>query len=58
MTTPEIIHTHPLTEEMLAAHRDHARGDDKGYRASHAGAPRARAVGTRRRRRLTGDQGK
>jgi hypothetical protein len=40
MTTPEIIHTHPLTEEMLAAHRDHARGDGKGYRA-HMRARRA-----------------
>jgi hypothetical protein len=25
--TPQIIRTHALTEEILDAHRDHARGD-------------------------------
>jgi len=27
----EILHTHPLIEDIFATHRDHARGDDKGY---------------------------
>jgi len=31
VTTPEIIHSHPLVEEILEGHRDHARGDDAGY---------------------------
>ncbi|MDX6718706.1 MAG: hypothetical protein QOJ63_960 [Solirubrobacteraceae bacterium] len=31
MTTPEIIRTHPLIEEILDAPRDHAQGDDRGY---------------------------
>jgi hypothetical protein len=30
--TPEIINLHPLVEEILDGHRDHARGDDAGYR--------------------------
>jgi len=29
--TAEILHTHPLVEQILDAHRDHARGDDAGY---------------------------
>jgi hypothetical protein len=32
LTTPEIIHSHPLIEEILDVHRDHARGDESGYR--------------------------
>ncbi len=31
MTTPGIIRAHPLVEEILDVHRDHARGDDEGY---------------------------
>jgi hypothetical protein len=31
MTTPEIIHIHPLVEEILDGHRDRARGDEAGY---------------------------
>jgi hypothetical protein len=31
LTRPEIIRTHPFTEEILDAHRDHAQGDDKSY---------------------------
>lgn len=31
MSTPEIIHTHPLAEEILDGHRDHAEGDEEGY---------------------------
>jgi HD superfamily phosphohydrolase YqeK len=27
----EILHQHPLVEEILDAHRDHARGDERGY---------------------------
>jgi hypothetical protein len=27
----EILHTHPLIEEIFATHREHARGDDAGY---------------------------
>lgn len=32
MSRPEIVHSHELVEEILDAHRDHARGDDEGYR--------------------------
>ncbi len=28
---PDILRTHSLVEEILAAHRDHARGDEAGY---------------------------
>ena len=31
MATPEIMHVHPLIEEILDEHRDHARGDDSAY---------------------------
>jgi hypothetical protein len=31
MTTPAIIETHPLVEEILDGHRDRARGDAAGY---------------------------
>jgi hypothetical protein len=27
----EIVHTHPLIEQIFAEHREHARGDDAGY---------------------------
>lgn len=27
----EILHTHPLVEEIFDAHREHARGDDAGW---------------------------
>jgi len=29
--TVEIIETHPLVEEILDGHRDHARGDERGF---------------------------
>jgi hypothetical protein len=29
--TIEILHTHPLVEQIFDGHRDHARGDDAGY---------------------------
>jgi hypothetical protein len=35
VTTPEIIDDHPLVEEILESHADHARGDDAGYRGYH-----------------------
>jgi hypothetical protein len=31
MQTPDLIHAHPLIEEILDAHRDHAHGDDRGW---------------------------
>jgi hypothetical protein len=31
MRTPPLIQTHPLIEEILDSHRDHARGDDRGW---------------------------
>lgn len=31
MTTPEILHSSPLAEEILESHRHYARGDDAGY---------------------------
>jgi hypothetical protein len=34
--TVEIIDTHPLTEEILDAHRDHARGDERGDSGSRS----------------------
>jgi hypothetical protein len=34
--TPEILHTHPLVEQILDEHRDHAGGDDEGYRCYRA----------------------
>lgn len=32
MLSPEIIRSHDLVEEILDGHRDHARGDEQGYR--------------------------
>jgi hypothetical protein len=32
MRCPDIIRVHPLAEEILDGHRDHARGDERGYR--------------------------
>lgn len=32
VSSPEIIRSHDLVEEILDAHRHHARGDDQGYR--------------------------
>jgi hypothetical protein len=29
--SPEIVAAHPLIDEIFAAHREHARGDDAGY---------------------------
>jgi hypothetical protein len=31
MRTPPLIHTHPLIEEILDSHRDHACGDERGW---------------------------
>src|SRR5436309_15861955 len=31
MATPEIMQVHPLIEEILDEHRDHARGNDSAY---------------------------
>lgn len=31
MSAPAILHSHPLVEEILTSHRDHANGDDAGY---------------------------
>lgn len=36
MTAPEIVHSLPLAEEILEAHRHRARGDDAGYDAYKA----------------------
>ena len=36
MSTPEILRTHPLAEEILESHRHHAHGDDAGYDAYKA----------------------
>lgn len=36
MTTPEIVHSVPLAEEILESHRHRARGDDAGYDAYKA----------------------
>ncbi|MFL6148611.1 MAG: hypothetical protein ACJ72I_14165 [Pseudonocardiaceae bacterium] len=27
----DLLHTHPLVEEILEGHRDHARGDERGW---------------------------
>lgn len=40
VTTPEIIRSSPLAEEILESHRDRARGDDAGYDAYKAHAYR------------------
>jgi hypothetical protein len=46
--TDDILETHPLVEEIFDGHRDHARGDDAGYRGYRGYAYRvlnmARAV--------------
>lgn len=31
MTATDILHTHPLVDEILDAHHDHCGGDEKGY---------------------------
>jgi hypothetical protein len=28
---PSLLHTHPLVEEILDSHWDHARGDERGW---------------------------
>jgi hypothetical protein len=40
MTTPEVLRTLPLVEEILEAHRHRARGDDAGFDAYKAHAYR------------------
>jgi hypothetical protein len=40
MTTPEVLRTLPLVEEILEAHRDRANGDDAGFDAYKAHAYR------------------
>ena len=34
--TADLLRTHPLVEEILDGHRDHAAGDERGW-ASHRG---------------------
>jgi hypothetical protein len=36
VTTPEIVRSSPLGEEILESHRHRARGDDAGYDAYKA----------------------
>lgn len=36
MTIPEVVHTHPLAEEILESHRYRAHGDDVGFDAYKA----------------------
>jgi hypothetical protein len=31
MTNVTVLHTHPLVEEIFDSHRDHARGDERGW---------------------------
>ena len=35
-TTADLIHTHPLVEQILDSHREHALGDERGW-ASYRG---------------------
>lgn len=31
LPAPTLLRTHPLVEEILDSHRDHARGDERGW---------------------------
>ncbi len=39
----DVLHTHPLVEEIFAAHREHANGDDAGFEGYRGHAYRVRA---------------